>query len=85
MKEHDVEVAVRAKGASPIAPDRKKSQVTCGFSHGTVGQGGEPFVSLGGVGPAEFVTLEVEAGEEPSTSFPERRVRAHCGNVALGL
>ena len=54
------------------------------FLHGVVGQGGEPLVGLGGVGPTEIVALELGLRQERSTSFPERRVSGHGGNVALG-
>ena len=71
VDQDDVEVAVGAQRASPIASDRKKCQVTVGFSHGALGDGGEPFVGLGGVGPAEIVALELGARQEHPASFPE--------------
>ncbi len=83
VEEHDIEVAVGAERAPPVTPDRKKCQVVVVFSHGTLGHTGEPFVGLRGVGLAEVVTFEVGLGKERGTSFPERRVNGHGGNVAL--
>ncbi len=84
MEEHDIEVAEGAERASPVPSDGKKCQVTVIFSQSPVRHGGEPFVGLRRVRPAEFVTLELGPGQEGATSFPERRVSGHGGNVALG-
>ena len=71
VDEHHVEVAVGAERAPPVPPDGQKGQVAVGFSDGPVGQTGEPFVRLGGVGPAEGVALEVGPGQEGAAPFPE--------------
>jgi len=85
MEEHHIEVAIRAERASPVAPDREKGQVKVGFSNGTIRHAGEPFVRFGGVGPTEIIALEIGPRKQDLTPFSERRVRGHCGNVALRL
>ena len=71
VEQDHIEVAVGAKRTPAVAPDGQKGQVAVGFSNGAGRHAGEPFVGLGGVGPAERLTLKVGAGQEVAATFTE--------------
>jgi hypothetical protein len=66
-----IEVAVGAQRAPAISSDGQEGQVAVGLPDGPCRHTGEPFVGLGGVGPAERVALEVGVGQEGAAPFTE--------------
>ena len=56
VEQDDVQVAVRAQRAAPVAPHRQEGQVPVGGADRPIGHAREPLVGLVGVGVAKGLT-----------------------------
>ena len=70
--QHHVEITEGAELAPAVAADGQEGQMTGVALGGPIGQGRQPGVGLGGVGPAEGGTTKAVWLEECLAPIPER-------------
>jgi hypothetical protein len=71
VDEHDIEVAVGAERATPVAADGDQGEVAPALPGGPIGQSREPGVRLGGVAAAELLAHQPWLGQQIGAPVPQ--------------